>query len=74
MNFQLDYHQNIKFKNWQKIQDKKVCELQKNKFPYYGVTGGGYLFMFIPTSIGIIIKIQNNITKEEIDITDYNAW
>lgn len=69
-----------KFKEWAKEQDNKVSELQKNteffKFgvPYYGATGGGYTYCFTPTSLGLVVKIRNNITKEELDLTDYDSW
>ncbi|HEX2231281.1 MAG TPA: hypothetical protein VHG34_03750 [Nitrososphaeraceae archaeon] len=41
--------------------------------PYYGACGGGYDYKFIPTSIGLITKVENVATKEEIDLTDYES-
>jgi len=42
--------------------------------PYYGTCGGAYLYKFLPTSIGLITKVENVATKEEIDLTDYKSW
>lgn len=42
--------------------------------PYYGAIGGGLTFMFRPTGLGDIIKVKEFLTKEEIDITDYDCW
>lgn len=42
--------------------------------PYYGVIGGGLTYKFTPTSLGIIVKVQEAVTGEEIDLTDYDSW
>jgi hypothetical protein len=41
--------------------------------PYYGTCGGGYLYKFLPTSVGLITKVENVATKEEIDLIDYES-
>jgi len=33
-----------------------------------------YIYTFSPTTIGVGIKVFDNITNETIDITDYNDW
>lgn len=79
MDFQITPEQWTKFHSWQVEQDKKVIETQKERHlfpdePYYGAIGGGYTFSFTPTSIGLIIQISNNVTKEMLDVTDYENW
>lgn len=39
-----------------------------------GTIGGKYTVSFTPTSIGMVVKAQCNICKEEQDVTDYDAW
>ena len=43
-------------------------------YPYYGAIGGGVTYSFTPTSIGVIVQITETITKEELDLTDYDTW
>lgn len=59
------------------------CELERFKLiakeggtakPYYGSIGGAYIYKFCPTSLGLITKVENSVTKEEIDLTDYKSW
>jgi hypothetical protein len=33
-----------------------------------------YIYRFSPTSIGLGIKVMETLTKEQIDITDYDEW
>jgi len=42
--------------------------------PYYGVDGGAYSYIFTPTSIGTAVKARHNVTKDEIDLTEYDQW
>jgi hypothetical protein len=52
----------------------KLTSKQEGKAkPYYGTCGGGYLYKFLPTTIGLITKVENAATKEEIDLTDYES-
>ena len=36
--------------------------------------GGRFTYQITPTSLGAIIKVLDNFSKKEIDITDYEAW
>lgn len=56
-----------------KAQDAKVSAQQGTKIPYYGAASGAYSYIFTPTSVGTMIKIQNCITREEQDITDLSV-
>ncbi len=42
----------------------------------YGAIGGAFKFVFIPTTIGTIVKVQFDCDgiKEELDLTDYSEW
>jgi hypothetical protein len=42
--------------------------------PYYGAIGGAYIYKLCPTSLGLITKVENSVTHEEIDITQYGTW
>jgi len=41
--------------------------------PYYGALEGDYLYKFCPTSLGLITKVENLVTKE-VDLTNYESW
>lgn len=72
--FTMDKKQHLLFLKWEKEQDKKVSEKQGERFPNYGAIGGAYTFSFTPTSIGMIIKATNCVTKETIDLTVYEDF
>lgn len=78
-----------KFDKWFQEQDLKAVEAQRkeienpDKFvlmcwergiPYCGPIGGGLSYKVICTSLGMQIFAIHNITKEEIDITEYKWW
>ena len=41
---------------------------------YNGVIGGRWTYVITPTSIGLIVKLIDNVTKAEIDLTKYDAF
>ena len=41
---------------------------------YDGVNGGRFTYCFTPTSLGIVIKVKDCISKREIDVSDYDSW
>ena len=49
---------------------------QKEKWisPWYGVSQGAYVYKFVPTTVGFIIKVENTETGDSIDLTDYSDW
>lgn len=66
---------------WHKKIQKRIIKQDKSKedpvlkgYVYYGTVGGGLRYIFIPTSIGDIVKVQECITGEELDITEYNKF
>lgn len=68
--------QETKLEEWQQQQDAKVLEQQRvndptQDMPYYGCSGGEYSYIFTPTSLGIVLEVRNNVTKEQINLIDY---
>jgi hypothetical protein len=82
MNFPLTEGQLEKLDKWREEQDVKVGKMQEEKGlhqtchskPYYGASGGAYTYSFTPTTLGIVFSVTNNITKETIDLTEYDMW
>jgi hypothetical protein len=78
--FQLTDNQREKVCTWSAEQDKKVIEQQKGTglehpgMPYYGASGGALTYSFTPTSLGMILKVEHNLTHETIDLTEYSYW
>lgn len=56
-----------KINAWKKQQEKKT----KGE---YGAIGGGYTYEFTPTGLGIIFKVTNAVTKQTLDLTEYDKW
>lgn len=42
--------------------------------PYYGATGGGLSYTFIPTGLGTIITVKETITGKELNVSDALGW
>lgn len=38
------------------------------------VDGAQFEYAFLPTSLGVIVKVRCHVTKTEIDLTDYASW
>lgn len=72
--FQLDADQMKQFVTWRDEQDKVVAQKQGRDEAYYGAIGGGYTFCFTPTGLGVALTVVNNVTKEEINLTEYDKW
>ncbi len=63
MEFSLSPEEVAKFKEWRKKFDHMP----------QGVCGGVFTFLFIPTTIGTIVKIRH-VSGEELDLTDWDAF
>jgi len=72
--YNLTDEQSKKLQTWIEEQDAKIAKNQGKDSAYYGCIGGGYSYMFTPTTLGCAIVVKNNITKEEINLTDYDSW
>lgn len=42
--------------------------------PYDGAIGGSFSYIITPTSIGSFMKVRDNNSGAEEDITDYDKW
>lgn len=57
-------------KQWEKLEKwSKSIEKQ-----YTGAIGGRFTYTFHPTTLGMVVKVIDEVTKKEIDLTDYNDW
>jgi len=45
-----------------------------SKTPYGGAVGGALTYMFTPTNLGTVVKVEDGFTGEKIDLTDYEDW
>lgn len=70
--FKLEPEQLKEISKWMETQD--AAAKHGKEHPYYGCSGGGYTYHFTPTTLGLVVKVTNNLTKEEIDVTDYHNW
>ncbi len=68
MTFTISGKELSKLVAWKKKQDAKT------RRAYKGAIGGEYTFSFSPTGIGTAVRVENSITKEVIDVTDYDSW
>lgn len=39
-----------------------------------GAVAGRLTYQFTPTSLGDVVKVVDEVTKQQIDLTDYNLW
>lgn len=70
----LDERATAKLKPWVEEQDQKVAARQHKKAPYYGASGGAYTYEYTPTSLGVVVKVKNEMTGDAIDLTHYEDW
>jgi hypothetical protein len=66
MQFEITEKEYKKISKWQK-------KLLRDKAPT-GAIGGRFQYTFTPNSIGLVIKVVDLVTKQELDITDYESW
>lgn len=43
-------------------------------YPYGGAIGGSLTFMFTPTGLGVVTKVRDAFTGQELDLSDYGDW
>ncbi len=53
---------------------KLSLEAGKRIPPWYGVSQGAYIYTFVPTALGLVIKAENTETGDSIDLSDYSDW
>lgn len=71
---------------WHKDVHQRAISIQSNSnlgkrfiemglsLPHYGAIGGALVFSFSATSLGVVCKVKEAITGEEIDLTEYESW
>lgn len=77
--FELSPGEMAKLAEWAAEQDAIVLERQKERGeegnrPYYGSIGGELTYSFTPTSLGVITKVEHGVTKNVLDLTEYEYW
>ena len=69
-----------KYEEWatkQEDRSKAVYAKKKRKghwTPNENTWGGSYKWVFSPTGIGMALTIQNAVTGDEIDLSEYDRW
>lgn len=56
--------------DWQKVAEWKEGLPKVEE----GSIGGRYTYSFIPTSLGVVVQIEDCISKEVLDLTNYMEW
>jgi len=57
-----------------KKQTKIIQRLENNGLARTGAIGGAFTYHITPTSIGVVVKIEDTVTLTELDVTDYDSW
>lgn len=52
----------------------RVAEWTSARAQPCGAIGGQFTFSFTPTGIGVVVKVRDCVTGEELDLTDYDSW
>jgi len=55
-------------------QNEKIKDFIDKNVKYSGAIGGQFTWSFTPTSLGTIIKITDHISKEVLDVSNYDEW
>lgn len=63
--FTLTQEQAVKLADWM---------AQKDLMTYDGAIGGRFVYSFCDTSLGQVVKVRDDLTNTEINLTDYDSW
>ena len=66
MEFQLNPEELKKLEQWIKSLPGQDANL--------GAIGGRLTFSFTPNNLGCVIKVIDNVSKQELDLTEYESW
>lgn len=66
MKFELDDDMITKFESWK--------QEQKEKDPFFPTAGERWTFMFTISGLGTIVRAKDEVTGEEIDLTDWENF
>lgn len=65
--FTLNEEQITKIDDWTKTLNPPIGA-------YCGAIGGRFTYQFTPTSLGTVVKVIDNLSKEFLDLSDYDQW
>jgi hypothetical protein len=68
------YYQDFKMSDIEAAKVDAWLNVQGAKAEDNSTSGGRYSFTFVPTGIGTVIKVKDDLLNEEIDATDYSNW
>ena len=65
--------------DWAKVAEWKATlpfpkGVREDGFPVGGAIGGRWTYQFTPTSLGTVVKVIDGISKEVLDLSDYEDW
>lgn len=74
--FTLTKEQEDKLNAWADEQHRKNAEkaAASGRLSVYGASGGAFSYTFTPTSLGLIVKVRNNLSGDELDLTEWDMW
>lgn len=67
MKFELDIEQEIRAKDWFAHQKQVHGD-------GVGTIGDRWSYKFTPTELGVIVTLIDNLSKEELCLTDFDNW
>lgn len=65
LRFELDASDLKRLEAWMKKKDTST---------YFGANGGRFSYHFTPTTLGLVLRVTDNLDGSEIDLTDYESW
>jgi hypothetical protein len=71
--FQLDADEVGRIMAWQEEQDRILVRLGKD-LNEVGASGGRFTYSFTPTSLGVVVTVEDHLTNNKVDVTDYESW
>jgi hypothetical protein len=70
--FELDADQEKAFQAWERANNEELAA--QGTSTYTGALGGRFTFSFSHTSLGTVVKVRDDLTKTELDLSDYENW
>ncbi|MDB9495976.1 hypothetical protein PN441_07290 [Spirulina major CS-329] len=56
------------------IKSMQASIEQGQPCPDYGAMHGAYRYSFTPTSLGTVVKVENVVSGDAIDLSEYEHW
>jgi hypothetical protein len=70
--FELSPDQQKEFETWQEENDQRL--VTSGASLHAGAIGGRFTFSFTNTSLGTVVKVSDDLAKNELDLSDYESW